>query len=138
VFIREIPNNKGYQIRPEAVKEISAHTGYTLKCAFSPDGRTLVTCSSDTTAKIWSTSTWQLKSSLEGHSQWVWDCCFSADSRALLTGSSDRTAILWELSSGAEYQKFFVAKHGGNDSTSNIGGGPISAVTLWDEPDRTN
>jgi len=155
VLIREIPNNKAYQIRTETSHEISAHSGHVLKSVFSPDGIILATCSSDTTAKIWSTSTWQLLKTLEGHKEWVWDCCFSADSRALFTGSSDRTAILWELSSGVEFQKFFVPKFEkqGKPSPSKpnpnsasgtvvtggrgamvIGGGIVSAVALWDEP----
>jgi len=123
---------------------------------FNQDGTILATCSSDTTAKIWSTSKWQLMKSLEGHKEWVWDCCFSADSRALFTGSSDRTAILWDLSSGVDVQKFFVtkferqedksspSKSGGSTSSRTpagtggkgalvIGGGVVSAVALWDE-----
>jgi G protein beta subunit-like protein len=70
---------------------------YCLHAKISPDSRTLVTTSSDKSAKLWDTATWELKSSLNAHSKWVWDAAFCADSSYLVTASSDHTARLWNL-----------------------------------------
>lgn len=73
---------------------------YILRARFSPDGKHLVTTSSDHTAKLWSTTTWDLAQTLSQHAKWVWDAAFCADSSYLVTASSDHTARLWNLRSG--------------------------------------
>ena len=70
---------------------------YCLHAKISPDSRSLVTTSSDKTAKLWDTTTWELKSTLNQHNKWVWDAAFCADSSYLVTASSDNTARLWNL-----------------------------------------
>ena len=77
-----------------------AHQNRLLKCVLSPDGKKVVTCSDDKTARVWSTETWEEEHTLRYHNKWVWDACFSADSSYLLTASSDAHARLWDLSSG--------------------------------------
>ena len=81
------------------VTRFRAHpTGtYLLKAKISPDCRTLVTTSSDRTARLWDTTSWDLTSTLAQHNKWVWDAVFSADSSYLVTASSDHSARLWNL-----------------------------------------
>ncbi|KAJ3130968.1 TOR complex subunit lst8 [Physocladia obscura] len=92
--------NKGDFTDLEAVKQVSAHKTYITKCLLSPDTRSLVTCSADTTVKIWSSIDhgFEQEKTLKGHQRWVWDAAFSADSAYLVTGSSDNSARLWDLS----------------------------------------
>jgi len=87
-------------LRP--VKSFTAHPpgSYCLQAKLSPDGRHLVTTSSDWTARLWDTNTWGLSSTLARHTKWVWDAVFSADSSYLVTASSDASARLWNLRSG--------------------------------------
>jgi len=73
---------------------------YLLKARISPDCRHLVTTSSDRTARLWDTSTWDLSQTLAQHTKWVWDAVFSADSSYLVTASSDNSARLWNLRTG--------------------------------------
>jgi len=73
---------------------------YCLKAKISPDCRHLVTTSSDCTARLWDTSTWELTQTLAQHTRWVWDAAFSADSSYLVTASSDHSARLWNLRTG--------------------------------------
>mmetsp|Transcript_16329 Transcript_16329/g.18838 ORF Transcript_16329/g.18838 Transcript_16329/m.18838 type:complete len:308 (+) Transcript_16329:119-1042(+) len=84
-------------LRP--VTKFRAHTigSYGLHAKISPDSQSLVTTSSDKTAKIWDTTTWECKSTLIAHKKWVWDAAFCADSSYLVTASSDHTARLWNL-----------------------------------------
>lgn len=96
------------------------HGAYLLKAKISPDGRHLVTTSSDKTAKLWntqqSTTTSSSSSSemappkvsklLEQHQRWVWDAVFSADSGYLVTACSDDWARLWNLQTGEVVRQY--------------------------------
>jgi target of rapamycin complex subunit LST8 len=73
---------------------------YVLHASISPDGRHLVTTSSDHTVRLWDTSTWELSQTLQQHTKWVWDAAFCDDSSYLVTASSDHTARLWNLRTG--------------------------------------
>ena len=49
-----------------------AHKHWVECFAFTPDGKTLATCSHDQTAKLWDTSTWQLRATLKGHHEVIY------------------------------------------------------------------
>ncbi len=76
--------------------------GEVSSVAFSPDGRTLVSGSSDTTIKIWNLATGQEIRTLNGHSSWVNSVAFSPDGKTLASGSSDDTIKIWNLVIGQE------------------------------------
>lgn len=91
-------------------REVQAHDDYLLKCLISNDLKYVATTSSDSTVKIWNTTTWETEKILTKHQRWVWDCVFSADSMYLLTASSDQSAKLWDLRSG-EVVRNYVAQN---------------------------
>jgi serine/threonine protein kinase/WD40 repeat protein len=66
---------------------------------FSPNGKELVTCSSDKTARLWSATT-ELPPLVLKHTGWVFNARFSQDGNRLLTASQDRYARLWEAKTG--------------------------------------
>lgn len=79
----------------ECFRTIRGHAG-SVKCvAWSPDGRKLVTGSSDHTARVWDALTGECESILYGHSDKVVSASFSRDGK-LATGSTDNTARLWD------------------------------------------
>jgi len=84
------------------VTKFRAHPrgSYLLHAKLSPDCTQLVTTSSDRTARLWNTQTWDCIQILGGHNKWVWCGVFSADSSYLVTGSSDHWARLWNLRTG--------------------------------------
>lgn len=100
------------------------HGAYLLKAKISPDGRHLVTTSSDKTAKLWSTQQLtklypnpnapsllqlrppQVTKLLGQHQRWVWDAVFSADSSYLVTACSDHWARLWNLQTGEVVRQY--------------------------------
>eukprot|EP00051_Salpingoeca_urceolata_P005846 m.78021 g.78021 ORF g.78021 m.78021 type:complete len:306 (-) comp14569_c1_seq2:52-969(-) len=86
----------------KALKKLVVHPhAYVLTCKFSPDGRSLVTTSSDRSAHVYDvTCDFQQRFELHGHEMWVWDAAFSADSAFLITASSDKTARVWDLQEG--------------------------------------
>ena len=67
--------------------------------AFSPDGLTLASGSSDE-IKLWDVATGELKATLEGHTDRVWSVAFSPDGLTLASGSGDETIKLWDVASG--------------------------------------
>ena len=69
-------------------------------CAFSPDGKTIVSGSADNTARLWDTATGKPLSPPLQHGDPVSFVAWSADSRTFLTSSADRTARLWTLPAG--------------------------------------
>jgi WD40 repeat protein len=68
--------------------------------AFSPDGRLALTGSTDGTARLWDTATWQEVRRLEGHSDAINAVAFSPDGRFAFTSSSDGSTRIWDTRTG--------------------------------------
>ncbi|KAJ1451750.1 hypothetical protein M885DRAFT_569582, partial [Pelagophyceae sp. CCMP2097] len=77
------------------------HTHEILSCAFSPDGKRILTGSYATTARLWDAETGALVATLEGHTDYVMSCAFSPDGKRIVTASYDFTARLWDAEMGA-------------------------------------
>ena len=94
--------------RFDPLQRLEAHRTYVLRALFSPDSKTLATCSADHTVKLWrqgprkdkEAGEFRLERTLSGHQRWVWDAAFSTDSNYLVSASSDHIARLWDLASG--------------------------------------
>src|SRR5207247_4309590 len=76
------------------------HPGNVPCAAFSPDGRRVVTGSSDGTARVWEAATGQPVGPLLRHPAAVFHVCFSGDGRRVATASWEGRARVWEVASG--------------------------------------
>jgi WD40 repeat protein len=130
---------RGQTVRLSAVstgKEIDVlhgHTDDVWSIAFSPDGHTLATSSSDKTARVWEVATTRKEICvLRGHDSWVTSVAFSPDGRTLATGSEDRTVRLWAV---ATCQEIAVLRRHENrvTSVSFSPDGRTLATGSWDE-----
>ena len=67
--------------------------------AYSPDGQTLASGSTDNTVKVWNVSNGNgtLLITLKGHSGSVTSVAYSPDGQTLASGSQDKTVRLWGL-----------------------------------------
>src|ERR1022692_1606471 len=68
----------------------SCHDHLINSCNFSPDGRWLVSASSDYTARIWAVPSLELRAVLGGHNDDVDMAAFSPDGRYIATCALDR------------------------------------------------
>ena len=56
---------------------VEVHTDWVSGLAWSPDGKTLASCSRDKTVRIWNVQTGQLLHNLKGHTGPVWALAWS-------------------------------------------------------------
>jgi WD40 repeat protein len=76
------------------------HTGEVRACAVTPDGRRVISASSDGTLKVWGMDTGRVLATLDGHADGVLACAVTPDGRRLISASVDRTLKIWDLDAG--------------------------------------
>ena len=86
-------------IRQNHEEQTLRHAGYVNSVAFSPDGKQVLTGSSDNTAVLQNTATGQTLQTWK-HAGGVLSVAFSPDGKQVLTGSWDQTAVLWDAVTG--------------------------------------
>lgn len=82
------------------VAELRGHESWITAAEFSPDGRTVVTASSDGTARLWNAQTGLALFSPLQHKGFVWAAHFSPDGQLVVTASLDATAQVWDANTG--------------------------------------
>ncbi len=78
------------------------HSNIINNGVFSADGKTILTCSADSTAKLWDAGSGKVKASLTGHQGQINSAEFSPDGKIIVTASDDNTAIIWDANTGKE------------------------------------
>jgi WD40 repeat protein len=85
---------------PAVVRDLVGHAGPVEACAVTPDGRRVVSASSDRTLKIWDLESGRVLATLEGHHREVTGCAVTPDGRCMVSASEDGTLKVWDLESG--------------------------------------
>jgi predicted NACHT family NTPase len=119
-------------------RTLRGHKGAVLFSKFSPDGKTIVTASDDTTAKIWDAKTGQMRATLEGHTGAVVSAQFSPDGKTVLTASDENTAKIWDVTTGAEratlkgHTKGVLSAQFSPDGKTVLTASSDNTAKLWD------
>ena len=82
---------------PALVRDLVGHISQVNACAMIPDGRRVVSASSDKTLKVWDLDTGRVVTTLEGHTRSVWSCAVTPDGRRVVSASGDKTLKVWDL-----------------------------------------
>jgi hypothetical protein len=90
--------------------------------AFSPDGRRIVTCGNDHTAKVWDTASGEELMTLKGHDGNVNSVAWSTNGLRILTSSADGTAKVWDAASPDQVTQWQTEE--GNDAERVAAAGP--------------
>jgi WD40 repeat protein len=91
---------------------MDAHTDAVNHVTFSPNGKYLLTASSDKTALLWDMKRRIPIKSFNRHNQAVSYAGFSPDGSKIITTSMDNIAYLWDLKSGKRLKKLLGHKKG--------------------------
>lgn len=93
----------------QQVERLEGHEGQIDSVVFSPDGKMIVSGSTDNTVRIWDVKTSSVKHVLNGHEEDVTSVDFSPDGTTIASGSTDQRIILWDANTGEE--KHVLAGH---------------------------
>jgi WD40 repeat protein len=95
---------------PETPGVTLTHDKKVLDARFSPDGRTIVTASSDHTAAVWEAASGKRLFTL-AHEAAVNSVAFSSDGNWIATGDNSRSARVWSAATGLPATEWL--RHGG-------------------------
>lgn len=79
----------------ETSRSLFGHNGTIYAVSFSPDRSLLLSCSEDTSIRLWSLQIWACLVVYKGHMFPVWDVKFSPVGYYFASASHDKTARLW-------------------------------------------
>ncbi|XP_055384828.1 transcription initiation factor TFIID subunit 5 [Condylostylus longicornis] len=83
----------------ESARNLYGHCGPVYRCAFSPEKVLLLSCSEDSTLRLWCMHTWTCIVVYKGHLHPIWDVRFAPHGHYFASCSMDKTARLWSTDS---------------------------------------
>jgi WD40 repeat protein len=114
------------------------HRGSVTCVVVSPDGRYILSGSSDSTLKLWDVATGKEIRTFKGHKGRVWSAAFSPGGTTLVSGSEDKTLKLWDIGTGREirtfrgHQREVLSVAFGQGGTTLVSGSADTTLKLWD------
>jgi WD40 repeat protein len=79
------------------LRTLKGHENYVSACAFSPDGKILISSSWDKTLRVWECSSGREIATLTDHADQVGFCAASPDGHFFASSSYDKTVRLWRF-----------------------------------------
>nr|ATI09805.1 TATA-box binding protein [Lysiphlebia japonica] len=122
----------------DTFRTLYGHSGPIYALSFSPDKNLLLSCSEDTTIRLWSLHTWTCVVCYKGHLYPVWTVKFSQHGYYFASGSHDKTVRLWATDTNqplrifaGHYSDVDVVQFHPN-SNYIVSGSSDMTIRLWD------
>ncbi|OKH42756.1 WD40 repeat domain-containing protein, partial [Scytonema sp. HK-05] len=121
----------------QLIRTLTGHSDSVYAVALTPDGKYVISGSSDNTLKVWNLETGQEKSTLTGHSHWVYAVALTSDGKYVISGSFDKTLKVWNLETGQEKSTLTGHSHWVNavaltsDGKYVISGSSDNTLKIW-------
>jgi WD40 repeat protein len=120
----------------QAVKLVG-HTGKIMSAVFSPDGKRILSGSSDNSVRIWDAKTGEQLVQINGHTNRVNSVSYSPDGKRIVTGADDNSIRVWDNES--EKQLFKIIGHTtfvncvafSPDGKRIVSGGGDNIIRIW-------
>ncbi|KIN96301.1 hypothetical protein M404DRAFT_1006811 [Pisolithus tinctorius Marx 270] len=135
----------GVEEWPAVQLALVGHTSGVNGVGFSPDGKRIVSGSSDKTERIWDAERgtvriWdaergvQIGDPLQGHDDQVWSVAFSPDGKRIVSGSRDKTVRIWDAERGVQIGGPLL---GHDDQVWSVGFSPDGKRVVSGSQDKT-
>jgi WD40 repeat protein len=114
------------------------HNSKVTCAAILPDGKHIISGSSDKTIKCWEVSTGKEVRTFKGHNDRITSLAVTPDGKNIISGSDDKTIALWDQESGKVIKIFrghdesITCLSITNDGTHIISGSDDYTLKLWD------
>ncbi len=126
-------NLGAWQASMSRLRLVLPHQAPVTHLAFSPDGKTVLTSSFGTAARLWDAASGKPIGAPLEHKGIVYAIAYSPDGKMVLTGSRDKTARLWDATTGKSIGA--TLQHG--DSVSAVAFSPDGKTVLTGSRDHT-
>jgi WD40 repeat protein len=129
---------KIFDLKSEEAVTLEGHTSTIRAASFSYDGKKIVSCSYDSTIKIWNSESGTCELTLKGHTSWVTCVAFSPDGTKIVSGSHDNTIKIWDATTGGclitfdTFQEWITSVSFLPCGTKVIGSSYDKSITIWD------
>jgi WD40 repeat protein len=132
---RADPKQERDDLRPRLVVQ-TGHSEHVTCGQFSPDGRQLLTGSSDGTARLWDTATGRELRVFAGHKHGVEYVAYTPDARHVITACGDKSVQIWDSRSGQAVREIVTDWYAGTVALSGDGKRlatrSLKGIQLWD------
>jgi WD40 repeat protein len=85
-----------------AIRVLSGHAAPVDGVAFSPEGKSIASCSYDGTLKLWEPQSGECLHTMRGHSGYIAAFAFTPDGSRILSVADDGELKVWEVETGRE------------------------------------
>jgi WD40 repeat protein len=112
---------------------LKGHTRPVVACAFSPDGRWLVSGGADNTLKLWDALMGTELASIDGPFETIRACSFSPDGRRILCALENKTLQIWDVETRRRHLTLTGHGEGVVDCAYSPDGRRIISAGAWDK-----
>lgn len=93
---------EGEYLTPTVLCQYRGHQACVNSLCWSPDGQSLVSASTDTTAQIWDATTGERRLTFRGHTASVNAVAWSPQGRLIASGGNDNVVLVWDAITGEQ------------------------------------